>query len=254
MKRLLTPARRLAWKFCFCPEAVAAVQNLCAETDKTIFYKAGWILAPELVEGDYLEFGVFDGSSFIKAYHILRNVYQGFQTVNAGRTAEDVDHIRRIWEQMRFFAFDSFEGLPDIQGLDQQGRDFTKGKFASSLTAFEERLAQADVPSNKVVTVPGWFDQTCSAGTLSKHRMKSAAIIHVDCDLYSSAKTVLDFVKPLLVDGTIIIFDDWFSFRGNPRLGEQRAFAEWTTTLPGWEFTEFQREGPCRISFIASRV
>lgn len=37
----------------------------------------------------------------------------------------------------------------------------------------------------------------------------------------------LEFVTDLLVDGTILIFDDWFLFRGRSDRGEQRAFAEW---------------------------
>lgn len=82
-------------------------------------------------------------------------------------------------------------------------------------------------------------------------RYHTLSIIHVDCDLYSSAKTVLEFVKPLLVDGTIIIFDDWYCFRGNPNLGEQRAFNEWRATMPDWSFTQYQKEGPWRNSFIA---
>jgi O-methyltransferase len=73
--------------------------------------------------------------------------------------------------------------------------------------------------------------------------MKKAAIIHVDCDLYASAKIALEFVKPLLVDGTVIIFDDWYCFRGKSEFGEQCAFNEWITTLPDWSFTEYQKEG-----------
>jgi hypothetical protein len=59
---------------------------------------------------------------------------------------------------------------------------------------------------------------------------------------------------PLLQDGTIIIFDDWYNFRGSPHLGEQRAMAEWSKTVNGFTFSEYQKEGPWRTSFIASAI
>jgi O-methyltransferase len=48
----------------------------------------------------------------------------------------------------------------------------------------------------------------------------------VDCDLYASARLVLDFVEPLLADGSIVLFDDWNVYQRDPNKGERRAFAE----------------------------
>ncbi|WP_044252706.1 hypothetical protein [Isosphaera pallida] len=79
-------------------------------------------------------------------------------------------------------------------------------------------------------------------------------MIDVDCDLYSSAKVVLEFITPLMVDGTILIFDDWYCFRGHPQRGERAAFAEWSAGLPHWVFKEYQKEGSWRMSFIANRL
>ena len=58
---------------------------------------------------------------------------------------------------------------------------------------------------------------------------------------------------PLLTDGTVVIFDDWYSFRGNPNLGEQRACKESVASNPGCTLTVYQREGPGEIasSFIS---
>lgn len=84
--------------------------------------------------------------------------------------------------------------------------------------------------------------------------MKAAAALHIDCDLYESTEVALSFVGPLLVDGTILIFDDWYCFKGNPDLGEQRAFKEWAEGQKKWRFTEYHKEGPWRNSFIANRL
>jgi hypothetical protein len=32
----------------------------------------------------------------------------------------------------------------------------------------------------------------------------------IDCNFYSSTRTVLDFVKPYLQYGTLMVFEDWF--------------------------------------------
>jgi O-methyltransferase len=50
----------------------------------------------------------------------------------------------------------------------------------------------------------------------------------------------------------VLIFDDWYSYRGNPGLGEQRACAEWRAQHPEWILTEYQKEGPWRTSFIVN--
>jgi hypothetical protein len=247
LRRILHPARRLAAATRFISPSAPPLEN-------TIIYKAANIIAAEKVEGDYLEFGVYSGGSFIYAYHVIKNVFEPHQRPHfAERTDEDAVEITRIWEKMRFFAFDSFQGLPEPDGVDSESRDFAKGKYACTENTFRENLTKAGVALSKVVSVSGMFDETCTAETIRKYGMKKAAIIHVDCDLYASAKTALEFVKPLLTDGTIIIFDDWYCFRGNPNLGEQRAFNEWIATMPDWSFTEYQKEGPWSNSFIASK-
>ncbi len=220
----------------------------------SIIYKAANIIAKEKIEGDYLEFGVFTGNSFIQSYNFIKKVFEEQKKYKGIRTEKDLKDIEGIWRKMRFFAFDSFQGLPELRGIDKQTKLFDKGKYACTEGNFKKNLVKAGVPLDKVVTIPGWFEQTCTKETIEKYSMKKAAIIHLDCDLYESTKTVLDFVKPLLIDGTIIIFDDWYLFRGNPNLGEQRAFHEWKKTVEDWTFTEYQKEGPFRNSFIANTI
>jgi O-methyltransferase len=244
LKRALYPVRKIAAGF---------VNINPANSDNTIISKAANIIAPEKVEGDYLEFGVFAGASFIRSYHMIKDVFKAHQKLHAGRTEDDAAEIKRIWDNMRFFAFDSFQGLPEPNGVDKETNSFATGKYTCTENSFHENLVKAGVPLCKVVIIAGWFEETCTEETIKKFAMKKASIIHVDCDLYASARTALEFVKPLLTDGTIIIFDDWYCFRGNPNLGEQRAFNEWKATMTDWIFTEYQKEGPWRNSFIASK-
>lgn len=81
---------------------------------------------------------------------------------------------------------------------------------------------------------------------------KKAAVVHIDCDLYSSARDVLQFVEPHLVEGSLILFDDWFCYRGRRDKGVRGAFEKWLMTS-GWAAEEYFRyDWPC-ICFIMVR-
>ena len=51
--------------------------------------------------------------------------------------------------------------------------------------------------------------------------MPKVGIVHIDVDLYSSTVEVLEFVRPLLVKGSILIFDDWYCSSAGESKGEK---------------------------------
>lgn len=108
-------------------------------------------------------------------------------------------------------GFDSFEGLPD---------DWTAGRAKGRFSLAGELPA---IKALNVALHKGWFDQTVPA-FLAAHP-GDARFVHVDCDLYSSTRTVLEQLAPRLVPGTIIVFDEYFNYHGW-REHEFRAFAE----------------------------
>ncbi|XHR26769.1 MAG: TylF/MycF/NovP-related O-methyltransferase [Chthoniobacteraceae bacterium] len=246
LSRLLYPVRSLCARF-------VNIRPSCVSWDDRIYWKAANLNALEKISGDYLEFGVFRGGSMIEAYGAIKNAFERHQELNEGCTREDASEVKCIWENMRFFAFDSFQGLPEPVGVDKESCFFSGGKYAFEESRFKENLESAGIPLDKVVTVPGWFQDTCIPETSTRYGIKHAAIIHVDVDWYSSTQTVLAFITPLLVDGTVIIFDDWYTFHGNPEMGEQKAFNEWRAQMPDWLFVEYHKEGPWRNSFIATK-
>ena len=162
-------------------------------------------ISTSVVEGDYLEFGVFRGTSFINAYRLARKC--GLN-------------------DMRFFAFDSFHGLPQ-----SEGKSMKKGRFASSRQVFDTMIRKAGVDCSRVVTVEGFYKESLTDRAKKEFGLTSAAIVHIDCDLYSSAKEALVFIEDLVHAGTILIFDDWYAFRNDrgdiEMFGERRAFREW---------------------------
>jgi len=160
------------------------------------------------VEGDYLEFGVFVGRTFVHAWR-------------AGRHRPG----------MRFHAFDSFAGLPDPEGGDRGG-NFHKGDFLSSRSMFERNLARHRVDRSRVTITEGFFDQTLTPERRQEIGLTRAALVWIDCDLHASTVPALHFVTDLLQDGSIICFDDWHCFKGDPNRGEQLACQEWLAANP----------------------
>jgi len=136
-------------------------------------------------DGLALEFGVADGAS-------LRYV--------ASRIARP------------FHGFDSFEGLPE----HWSGTFERKGKFGRA-------GALPEVPGN-VTLHRGWFNDTVPP-FLATTRDQGVALLHVDCDIYSSTATVLRLLAPRLGAGTVVVFDEYFNYP-NWRRHEWLAFQE----------------------------
>ncbi len=219
----------------------------------TLLSKVGTYVAKEQIEGDYLEFGCSTGQSFAEAYHSISQAYRINLKPSIWNNEKDIITRKSNWEKMRFFAFDSFEGLPELKGIDSLSKVFVKGKYKNSENNFIEFIKSKGIGLNKVQVIPGWYKDTLNDNTKSKYNLRKAAIVFIDSDLYHSAKLVLNFISDLLVEGTIIVFDDWFSFKGNPKLGEQKAFKEWQEANPDWIVSEYQKDGIWRNSFILNK-
>ena len=69
--------------------------------------------------------------------------------------------------------------------------------------------------------------------------------------MYESTIVVLDFVTDLLVQGSILVFDDWFYNQGRKDRGEQKAFYEWAARNPQLELIEYWRD-VAAIAFIVN--
>lgn len=109
-------------------------------------------------------------------------------------------------------AFDSFEGLPDTW------RDgYAKGKFA--------RSSLPDLADTVTLHI-GWFDDTLPkyVSALTRER-RNIRYLHIDSDLYTSAKTIFSCLASHIVTGTVIVFDEYFNYAGW-KDGEFKAFQE----------------------------
>lgn len=163
------------------------------------------------VEGDVAEFGTMTGAT-------------------ARALAMAVNFIGRQGDTGRqLHLFDSFEGLPEPGEEDKpsplvQAGGWGRGTHVG-LSAEELRTqCAAELDPDRIRIFEGWFSDTIPTipeGT-------SYALIHVDSDLYSSAKDVLFglFERGMVAEGAMIFFDDWNCNCASPNFGERRAWRE----------------------------
>ena len=78
-----------------------------------------------------------------------------------------------------------------------------------------------NVPSNGTI-VNGWFDKTLPN---FNYKQKYAKFLHIDCDVYSSTVDILNNLQGKILQGTIIVFDDYCN-HPNWRQGEFKAWQE----------------------------
>jgi hypothetical protein len=114
--------------------------------------------------------------------------------VASGRT---INHISSLVEQT-VYGFDVFTGLPETWRTGFYG-----GLFARQ---------GLPLVNKNVELVVGLFEDTLD-DFLEKNN-KPVSLLHVDCDLYASTKTIFEKLGNLIQPGTVIVFDEYFNYPG----------------------------------------
>lgn len=134
-----------------------------------------YILSHVKNDGLYLEFGV-------------------------GHNGESIKTISSNIGESVIYGFDTFRGLPE-----QWGNILPKGAFYNS-------GKPPKLDNSNIVFVKGLFDDTLPDFT--KEHNEDCAFLNIDCDLYSSTKTVFNYIGKRIKAGTIINFDEFFNYPG----------------------------------------
>jgi O-methyltransferase len=214
------------------------------------------------VRGDYDRFAQAERArillSIARFCHInrpLRGYYFEFGCHGANTMRLAWRHSRHLFD-WTYVAFDSFEGLPEIGEVDKQ-EIWQRGKLRTEEEGFVRLVTRAGMPRERLITVKGFYDQSLTPALkerLGSHERK-AVVVYVDCDLYQSTVPVLEFAKDFLQKGTIIVFDDWNCFHGDPERGERRAWSEFRARYPKLRFEEFVRTNEAQsFIFVGSSV
>ena len=152
-------------------------------------------------------------------------------------------------ENMQFFAFDSFQGLPTTD-VNEDGV-FQTGEFATPINEFLSKVKfRTGLKLNPQNIIEGYYSDSLTEDV--QKRMPKVGMVHIDVDLYSSTKEVLNFIKPLLVVGTVILFDDYYCFPPDSQHGEMKALIEFCEENPDFKVKEWKSYSTFGQSFFVA--
>jgi hypothetical protein len=177
------------------------------------------------ITGEVLEFGVYSGASI---------------NMIAEKFLEDIVH-----------GFDSFEGLPEAWAMTK--KDITRGNPRVAKGHFS--VGQLPSVHSNVRLWKGWFNSTLPLH-IKEIAPAQIKFLHVDCDLYSSTKTIFDLLNNHIVKETVIVFDEFYPFRDKTEYElwerhEYKALKEWVERYDR-EFTILGRSNyqQCSIKIL----
>ena len=165
-------------------------------------YKALEYIAEAKIEGDIVECGVWRGGQSMMAAH----VFEG-----AGDTE------RTLW------LYETFAGMSEPTELDMQAkagisadaewkeaqRDTHNDWCYAPLEDVQRNMQSTGYPEEKIRYVQGKVEDTIPATLPSK-----IALLRLDTDWYESTKHELTHLFPLLVEGGVLVIDDYQFWAG----------------------------------------
>ena len=166
--------------------------------------------------GDYLEFGVYNGTSISLMDQVLQ---------------------KKKIKTMRLFGFDSFEGLPALEENDSNSKWF-EGQFKCDYSTTLDRLNKRGVQMDRLSLIKGFFSDSLTEVLKEEKQMQKASVIMIDCDMYSSTLEALEFSVSLILDQCVVIFDDWYPL-AHKNQGEKKAFDDFLKAHPEFMATPF---------------
>jgi len=129
------------------------------------------------IPGYYFEFGCHEANTMRMAWSSFRHLFD-----------------------LTYVAFDSFQGLPEMEGFDRSAI-FHAGNLNTAEAEFVRLVTKAGMPREKLLTVRGFYDDSLTEELKVKLLPTKAAVIYIDCDLYKSTVPVLAFIRSFLQKG-----------------------------------------------------
>ena len=159
--------------------SVASDRTIMSEENRMNIYLLLRFFLGKIPFGHIVEYGSYRGGSAIFMAYIVKKLYPG----------------------MKVFALDSFEGMPPT---DKNVDAHNAGDFSD--TGLDDLQARVDeLKLSNMVLVKGFFENT-NDGVMAQAGKISLA--HIDCDIAPAVKYSYEGVKPFMVEGGYIVFDD----------------------------------------------
>ena len=176
------------------------------------------------IEGDILEFGVFNGASLLATAIILKKLkskkkvygYDSFKGLIKFKKEDDFKNFniqykknkiskKNLIDHKKLFNFKKLILNKKIDPKNISGsNNFTKVDL--SLLKKKIKLLKLD----NIVIVKGDFKQTLKK---EKIKFKKLMAINVDCDLYDSYETIFNRIEPYLSKKSYIHLDEYYSLK-----------------------------------------
>jgi Macrocin-O-methyltransferase (TylF) len=155
-----------------------------------------------------LEFGTSDGYAFTKMLYATKYL--------------------NMADRVIVHTFDSFKGMPSP--VDEKDQDliandsWVEGQFRGRYEELEEYCSKR---YKNYQIHKGYFDETLTEGLLSSFKNHLPILVWIDCDYYSSARTVFEKLIFCLPNGCVVYFDEYEQLNFGSRFtGEARLVYE----------------------------
>ena len=180
------------------------------------------------IRGDYVEFGVYQGGSFVESY----KQYQIFERWLQAQLTSSEEWRRSVAKsycdhKTHFHGLDTFGGMPENA---EDNLTFAKGTYIASRSLVTEKCLRAGMRSSSCSLYQGMFSETTTS--LAQNLSPKVAIVNIDCDIYGSAVDALAAIRDKLQLGCVLMFDGYNAYCADNRRGERRAFHEFCSSVP----------------------
>jgi hypothetical protein len=177
------------------------------------------LLVINKIQGDYVEFGVYQGEMMYAAAKILS------------------PHIRK------YIGLDTFTGLPEPRGNDAE------------IFVFESQGFKA-APREVAETMMSGFDSTLMEGDFRRKKVQEKfkgevskiSVLTIDCNWPSSVRAALLVSYPFLQSGSIVFIDDYFVATRQANFNDK--ILHEITQQSSLRFREFMTYPPCARAFL----
>jgi len=162
------------------------------------------------LDGLWMEFGVYRGKTLQRIASHTKNIVYGL---------DSFEGLHEYWDSRNPQGVYSLAGNVPEGAIDLNDPNSNPGMYNSGPT-------RGIIPwANNIKLIKGFFEN--SLPPFLEVHLETASFLHIDSDLYSSAKTILSLMRDRIVSGTILVFDDFSGYPDFPdRNHEVKAFAE----------------------------
>jgi len=217
LRKYISPKYRRIYKKIFSP-IFKDLDYYELKYRKEFFQRAFSAISFNGIDGDYVEFGCCGCRTFSLAFKMSR----------------------RFEMYCKMWAIDSFCGLPPQSVPEDNHPVWVEGSMSINMDEFKKICAENRIPPEDYKIIPGFYEKSLNNGN---DLPSNICMAYIDCDLYSSSKSVLKFLMPRLKHGMIIAFDDYFCYSATQISGERKACAEFFYEHYKWNLVPFMSFG-----------